>query len=49
MIAHRLNTIRNADWVYVLKDGEIIQQGTPMQLENEDGEYRHLWNMYPNV
>lgn len=39
MIAHRLKTIRNADWIFVLADGHIVQQGTHEQLINQIGIY----------
>ncbi|RXJ69662.1 ABC transporter ATP-binding protein [Halarcobacter ebronensis] len=38
-IAHRLSTVRNADSIYVLNDGEIVQKGTPKELEEEEGHY----------
>jgi ATP-binding cassette, subfamily B, bacterial len=43
IIAHRLTTIRHADLVLVLKDGRIIQQGTPEQLIVSEGLFRDLW------
>lgn len=39
MIAHRLKTVRNADQILVLADGEIVQQGTHEQLIREQGIY----------
>ena len=39
MIAHRLKTIRNADWIFVLADGHIVQQGTHEALINKVGIY----------
>lgn len=42
MIAHRLNTIRTDDWVYVIENGEIVQEGKPLQLESQDGAYKRL-------
>ena len=44
IVAHRLSTIRNADWILVMKDGQIIEQGTHEDLMKEDGFYNHLYN-----
>ena len=42
IIAHRLSTIQNADRIIVLKDGEIIEQGTHTELIKASGEYEKL-------
>ena len=42
IIAHRLSTIKNADRIVVLKDGEIIEQGTHSELVKISGEYLKL-------
>ena len=42
IIAHRLTTIQNADRIIVLKDGEIIEQGTHSELIKASGEYSKL-------
>ena len=42
IIAHRLSTIKNADRIIVLKDGEIIEQGTNSELIEASGEYLTL-------
>lgn len=44
VIAHRLNTIQNADRIYVLKDGKIIEEGTHLSLMKEKGFYHQLQN-----
>ena len=42
VIAHRLNTIRGADQILVISDGEIDQRGTHQSLMEEDGIYRNF-------
>jgi ABC-type multidrug transport system fused ATPase/permease subunit len=42
-IAHRLSTIIDCDMIYVLKNGEIIEQGTHKQLLAKQGEYYNLY------
>ena len=42
IIAHRLSTIQNADRIIVLKNGEIIEQGTHLELIKNAGEYSKL-------
>ena len=44
VIAHRLSTIRNADLILVLKDGDIIEQGTHQELLTKGGFYAGLYN-----
>ncbi|HHY49906.1 MAG TPA: ABC transporter ATP-binding protein [Alphaproteobacteria bacterium] len=45
MIAHRLATIRNADRIIVLQNGEIIEQGSHDELIQKRGFYARLYNM----
>ena len=45
IIAHRLSTIQNADRIIVLKDGEIIEQGTHSELIKTSGEYSKLHHL----
>ena len=44
VIAHRLSTIKNADLILVMKDGDIIEQGTHDQLLARGGFYADLYN-----
>jgi subfamily B ATP-binding cassette protein MsbA len=44
VIAHRLSTIKNADRIIVLKDGQLVEEGTHEQLLELKGEYSSLYN-----
>ena len=44
IIAHRLSTIKNADLILVMKDGNIVEQGTHRQLLAKNGMYADLYN-----
>lgn len=45
IIAHRLQSIRHADQILVLKDGSILEQGTHDELMTSATEYRALWEL----
>ena len=44
VIAHRLSTIKNADIILVMKDGDIIEQGSHEKLLEQGGFYADLYN-----
>jgi ATP-binding cassette subfamily B protein len=46
LIAHRLSTVRSADRIIVLRDGEIIEEGNHDFLLARDGHYAELYNTY---
>jgi ATP-binding cassette subfamily B protein len=45
MIAHRLSTVVQADQIYVLEQGRIVQEGKHAQLLSQEGPYRQLWQV----
>ena len=45
VIAHRLSTVVDADHILVLDQGEIIEQGTHIELLEQGGQYAHLWSL----
>ena len=44
VIAHRLSTIKEADLILVMKDGDIVEQGTHQELLEKGGFYAGLYN-----
>ncbi len=45
VIAHRLSTVRNADMIYVLQDGQLLERGHHQDLLLRDGLYASLWRV----
>lgn len=45
VIAHRLSTIRNADWIYVMEDGQVVEEGRHDDLVARAGTYSKLCEM----
>lgn len=45
VIAHRLSTIRNADMIYVLEKGNLVESGKHEELVEHDGIYANLWRV----
>lgn len=46
MIAHRLSTVVDADCIYVLKDGRVIESGTAQALQKNKGLFQQMWSNY---
>lgn len=46
MIAHRLSTVTGVDRIYVLKNGEVKEQGSHEELKQKSGLYSHMWKEY---
>jgi len=45
IIAHRIASVRNADYIYVFKEGEVIEEGTHLELMQKDGYYKQIFDV----
>ncbi|ANF95925.1 ABC transporter ATP-binding protein [Paenibacillus bovis] len=45
IIAHRISAVKQADWIIVMDEGRIVQQGTHQQLLNEQGIYASMYQL----
>lgn len=45
IVTHRLYSIQDADWILVLKDGQIIEQGHHNHLQKNSSVYKRLWEL----
>ena len=46
MLAHRLSTVANADCIYVVQDGQIVESGTKDELCAQNGLFARMWQEY---
>ncbi|KAH6648571.1 hypothetical protein BKA67DRAFT_522831 [Truncatella angustata] len=44
IVAHRLSTVMNADIIFVVSDGEVVEQGSHEELLEKKGKYAELWS-----
>jgi ATP-binding cassette subfamily B protein len=42
-VSHRVSSAKNADWIIILDEGKILEQGTHSQLLNLNGYYKELY------
>ena len=45
IVAHRLSTVKNADEIAVIEDGQVLEKGTHKQLIEKDGVYKKLYDL----
>ena len=43
IVSHRVSSAKNADWIIILEEGKIIEQGTHSQLLEQNGYYKELY------
>ena len=47
-VLHRLHLAKMFDYIYVFKEGKVVQEGTFDELSMEEGQFKYLWDMYIN-
>jgi ATP-binding cassette, subfamily B, bacterial len=48
-VLHRLHLLHLFDYIYVFRDGRIVEEGTLEQLKAENGYFNELWNQYMQI
>ena len=48
IVAHRLSTVVKSDWIVVVDNGQIIEQGTPEELVKMEGHFADIWSLQAN-
>ena len=43
IVSHRVSSAKNADWIIILDEGKIVEQGTHNQLLEQNGYYKELY------
>jgi ATP-binding cassette subfamily B protein len=46
LITHRVTTLLKTDYLYILKDGRIIQEGEPEELLRQEGYFKKIWKLH---
>jgi len=49
IIAHRIQTVMQADKILILDKGRVVQQGTHRELIKQDGLYREIYNIQAKI
>ncbi len=49
LISHRITSLMNTDYIYVMKEGKIVEEGTHRQLVKNDGIYHKIYDIQMNL
>lgn len=49
IVSHNLNTIEHCDWILYIEDGQVLEQGTHLELISLQGKYARLYQLQANV